>query len=199
MTQTQHKLEDFKVGQKVKILSSSSCYIPEINAMIGKEFPIDKLLESKTGPTNYEINDWYFQAYEIESFEEVQETQETTPSMFQMGSFNQEAAGMFLDYSFSTNQQNGLCNTIGGKYIAEFLFQQEPFKNSRSYPVEYCIQKKNKKSTNSPTLNRLYFKDGYFKKNMVNRNRESCRLRIWWAYNLAVKLSQDPDALSMFK
>jgi uncharacterized ParB-like nuclease family protein len=67
---------EFKVGQTVKILSSASCGIPEINAMIGKEFPIDNLLESKAGPTNYEINGWLFNPDEIAAFEEVQLTKE---------------------------------------------------------------------------------------------------------------------------
>lgn len=181
----------FKAGQKVKILSSRSDNIEDIRDMIGGVF----VIQGKTIWNAWLINDWFFDPDEIEAFEEVQETQETKPSMFQMQGFNQESAQRFLNYSFSTEQQNGLCNTIDGEGIEKFLSQQEPFKNTSAYPVEYAIQKKNKKSTKSTALSGLYFKDGYFTKNMVNRNRESCRLRIWWAYNLAVKLSQDPDAL----
>ena len=182
---------EFKAGQKVKILSSRSDNIEDIRDMIGGVFVIQNV-----SSFNCLINGWFFDPDEIEAFEEVQETK---PSMFQMQGFNQEAAFLFHDYVMKERQTRGLCFMVDQSKIAglyDFLKNQKPFEKSRSYPVEYAIQKKNKKSTSSAHLHNMYSKGFDTSRNLLERNRESCRLRIWWAYNLAVKLSQDPDALS---
>lgn len=111
-------------------------------------------------------------------------------SMFEIGSNNKSMADAFLSYG-DTSQYTGICS-----HVDEFLYtskafsffkSQSPFNDHCTYPVEYALSKT--KTKNFAPYSKLY--DTQTDK--ANPKSNYGKLRRWWAYNLAVAVSNMPE------
>ena len=110
-------------------------------------------------------------------------------NMFKLGSKNLDVVVDLLGYSSYPNKLP-MCYGLNTYRAVEFLQKQAPFKDCDTYPVEYAVlQHNNKRNTKGDRDS--FYADLYKKHARPNSKRHLCgKLRIWWAYNLAIAASQ---------
>lgn len=110
-------------------------------------------------------------------------------NMFKLGSKNLRVVDDFLCYSRYPDTLP-MCYGLSTSEAVAFLKKQTPFKECVTYPVEYAVLQHKKKRNTFEDRDYLY--DELYKKHACpNSRRHLCgKLRIWWAYNLAIAASQ---------
>lgn len=106
-------------------------------------------------------------------------------NMFKLGDKNKAVVESFIRY---TQQENpfGMCTGLGHGGAIHFLKGQKPFKDCITYPVEYAVLRHKKKRSNFDQRDKVYADYTY-----ANSPKHLYgKLRIWWAYNLAIAASQ---------
>jgi hypothetical protein len=106
-------------------------------------------------------------------------------NMFMFGDKNKTVVESFIRY---TQQEThfGMCISLGHGGAIEFLKDQKPFKDCITYPVEYAVLRHKKKRSTFGARDRVYGKYDY-----ANSTKHLYgKLRVWWAYNLAIAASQ---------
>lgn len=110
-------------------------------------------------------------------------------NMFKLGSKNSDAVGDFLGYIMYPNELP-MCLGLSTLEAVSFLKKQTPFKDCVTYPVEYAVLQHKKKRNTFEDRDSLYT-DLYKKHACPNSRKHLCgKLRVWWAYNLAIAASQ---------
>lgn len=116
-------------------------------------------------------------------------------SMFEIGPNNKSMVNAFLSYGDAI-RDTGICSHVGeflttSKAIS-FFKSQAPFdghRGHRGYPVEHALSKTETKTKNFAPYSRLYDEQA----DKANPKSTYGKLRRWWAYNLAVAVSNMPE------
>lgn len=106
-------------------------------------------------------------------------------NIFKLGDENKTVVESFIRY---TQQKNpwGICMTLEHLREIDFLKGQKPFKDCSDYPVEYAVLRHKKKRSSYYQREKVYGTYTY-----ANSPKHLYgKLRIWWAYNLAIAASQ---------
>lgn len=83
-----------------------------------------------------------------------------------------------------------MCYGLATSEALGFLKKQAPFEKCDIYPVEYAVLRHKKKKSTVDARDRYYGKISA-KYGYLNSCKHDCgKLRIWWAYNLAIAASQ---------
>lgn len=110
-------------------------------------------------------------------------------NMFELGFENQSVVDDFLCYSEYLRKEP-MCHGLSTYAAVEFLKKQKPFQDCNIYPVEYAVLRHKKKKSTYQARDTYYgkiLKEHHY----MNSIRHDCgKLRIWWAYNLAIAASQ---------
>lgn len=111
-------------------------------------------------------------------------------SMFEIGSNNKSVVDAFLSYG-DASRGTGICHHVGeflttSKAIS-FFKSQAPFDGHRGYPVEHALSKTETK------IFAPYFSLYDMQTDKANPKSNYGKLRRWWAYNLAVVISNMPE------
>lgn len=110
-------------------------------------------------------------------------------NMFKLGSKNPGVVDDFLGYSRYPNELP-MCLGLNTLEAIGLLKKQTPFKECVTYPVEYAVLQHKKKSNTFEDRDDHYT-ELYKKHARPNSSKHLCgKLRIWWAYNLAIAASQ---------
>lgn len=109
----------------------------------------------------------------------------STFNTFKFGKNNKDLVFRILRYIGTENTEHsvGLCNGVCWGELYDFFKTQPPFELDPIYPVDAAIQKSQKKSVSG----------SYYSRWHTNPKKATGRLRIWWAYNLAVAISNIPE------
>lgn len=111
-------------------------------------------------------------------------------NMFKFGDKNPLVV---CDFQMYTSQLNTLpmCYGLNTFEARKFLKKQTPFEECNTYPVEYAVLGHKKKKKSTPDARGRYYGKIYAKYEYLNSCKHDCgKLRIWWAYNLAIAASQ---------
>lgn len=110
-------------------------------------------------------------------------------NMFKFGNKNPLVVCDFQMYASHLNTLP-MCYGLVEAAAWEFLKKQTPFEKCGTYPVEYAVLRHKKKKSTPDARDRYYCKI-YDKYKYPNSCKHDCgKLRIWWAYNLAIVASQ---------
>ena len=180
------KTQEFKVGDIVRFKSEHEHYanrwsFPITNlkiSKINKEFYEDRIVSLLfiEGRDGYVTSGVYDFRVELET--------SGKPNMFAFGKKNPKIKKLFLDYIVGY-RNTGLCNfVIDNSKAHDFLKSQKVFEVNADTPVEYFILRSKKKSTKNAWYN--YTTTCSFNDPATPEGR----LRIWWATNLAIAVSQ---------
>lgn len=121
-------------------------------------------------------------------------TTKATKNLFAFGKNNRQSRDMFLHYIKTPQKDSGLCSFLWGDNKAyDFLnsqikiIQGKKKSNWYNYPVESAVYtSKHKKKLN--IAQDIY---GFYAWN--DNTNDNVKLRIWWAYNMAVAISKQNE------
>ena len=111
-------------------------------------------------------------------------------SMFEIGPNNKTFTDVFLSYA-DTKRDTGICSHVldflNTDKVYSFFKRQAPFKDNDVYPVECAL--------NETKSKRFYTYSSLYDEQTDKANPKSTygKLRRWWAYNLAVAVSNMPE------
>lgn len=175
-----------KIGDTIRVVKINLALAPTwYTDFIGKEFSVNG--QCSNGVSVEENSDAFFYFDEIELVQPVK-------SMFDFGPYNHESKNVLLSY-LDDEQETGLCNyieNINDEHLDNFVTSQSVFEGAsyqENFPIEAAILKKNHKLVEYDSCLSAYARQ-YDKKDFVSVKTPYGRLRRWWAYNLAVAISQ---------
>lgn len=152
-------------------------------AFVGKEFVVENT------PTNgVVVGSAFFYFDEIEIVRPVK-------SLFEFGQYNEDMKDRFLSY-LDGKQCTGICAATNAYAYAFVVEEIKKTGYNNAYPIEHAISKKNHKNRSVSRFTELYEsqrKRGANNLIIAGMNSPSTpygKIRRWWAYNLAVAVSQ---------
>lgn len=175
---------EIKIGDTIRVKEVGVKHIAPSGYLefVGKEFVV------KNAPNESGVgvgSDFFY-------FDEI-ELVNPAKSLFEFGPYNEDMKDRFLAY-LSDIQSSGICSATNN-----YLFVQSEIDKTgydKNYPIEHAISKKNHKKRSAIHLKKLYESQRTWDANnliitgMNSPKTPYGKLRRWWAYNLAVAISQ---------
>jgi hypothetical protein len=106
-------------------------------------------------------------------------------NMFEFGDKNKSVVDSFIRY-IQQESPLGMCMSLEDNNAIALLGDQKPFKDCDTFPVEFAVLRHKKKRSTLGARNKAY---GNYKYANSTKHLYG-KLRIWWAYNLAIASSQ---------
>lgn len=175
---------EIKIGDTIRVKEVGVKHIAPSRYLefVGKEF----VVKNAPNESGVVVGSKFFYFDEIELVNPAK-------SLFEFGPYNEDIKDRFLAY-LNGVQITGICSATN-KYV---FMQSEIDKTGydKSYPIEHAISKKNHKKRTPSQLKNLYESQRERDANcliitgMNSPKTPYGKLRRWWAYNLAVAISQ---------
>lgn len=175
---------------KMEIKKGDTIRVKVVNApapdwyleFVGKEF----IVENDPSESGVVVGSGFFYFDEIELVKSAK-------SLFEFGPYNEDMKDRFLAY-LSDIQFFGICSATNNYVFVQSEIDKTGY--DKLYPIEHAISKKNHKKRTPSQLKNLYESQRERDANyliitgMNSPKTPYGKLRRWWAYNLAVAISQ---------
>lgn len=171
--------QNIKPGDKVRYvrMRGDGQTPPHYEQFLGLEFEVIGI--NTNGMSVFDLNGSFFYFDEVELVTEPK-------SMFEFGPHNEELKDRFINYLNNDRNVTGLCSGVNYTFMHNLIDNMQNF--DPCYPIEYAIAQKNHKKRDFDTLEQTYSSQRTI--GMTNPSTPYGKLRRWWAYNLALAVSQ---------